>query len=736
MPKESPSNPYPKKVDLNNCDKEPIHLIGKIQNHGILIVGEIDTQKITHSSENCDTLFNQKAKEIIDLSLSDLLSSPTIESLLNNLDSTNFNYLSFQINNIQVDACAHRVDGYFIIEFEPIEDQIDTAVQQLMLNKIVSTIGSINDSNTLNDYMANAIKSHVGYDRVMIYQFDAQWNGSVVAEAKEEHLEAWLGLNYPSTDIPVPARRLFYNEQTRIIKDVFAPTVNIISKSELDLNNELDLSRSEYRATSPIHIEYLINMKVGATLTMPIVSGKKVWGLIACHHYSPKSIPYKKRLSLKFFTKFFANQIQINKSDKLLNLIKSSSFIRGELINQIVKSWNIPNGLSQYKYTVNHLTDSEGAAICIGDNITFLGECPSGKETKSIIERIKLITNENIYYTHNLISDFPEAKSFKKVASGVLCIFISESRSDAILWFKPEITETVYWAGKPQAKSTEKNVRLSPRKSFEKWKQIQEGFSESWKENEIAVVQEFRKNVLNFVTQKYDEIKLLNKKLKKAYEELESFSYSVSHDLRAPLRGIDGFAQIIKEDYFESLDDFGKSSIETIIDSVKKMNILIDDILAYSELDQKRIQYQKFSIFNLFKEEIAIFSVNYPDAKATIKNTLPDIYGDQNVVRLLVRNLLENAFKYSSKESNSTIEIGVVQKDTFYVKDNGIGFDPKHSQQIFKVFNRLNNDQFRGSGIGLSIAKRVVERHNGKIWSESELGTGATFYFKLNLKNE
>ncbi len=732
MSKASPSNIYPKKVDLNNCDKEPIHLIGKVQNHGILIAGFSSSKKITRCSENCDRLLKKTAKTLLDTPLNDLLPASTIDLLFNELDSSSANYLSTQINSTQVDMILHLSGEEFILEIEEVGSIVNSSTQQLEVTKIVSMINNTKGFNALNDYVANAIKTHFGYDRVMIYQFDHEWNGNVVAEAKEDNLESWLGLHYPATDIPVPARRLFYNESTRIIKDVNAETTNIISVPHLQ---NLDLSKSEYRATSPIHIEYLKNMGVGATMTMPIVSGKIVWGLIACHHYSPKNISYTERVSCKFLAKFFASQVQINKTDEVLKTIKASSQIRGALISQIVESLNIHSGLSEKKYTLNDLTDSEGAAISIGKNIVRIGKCPSEEEITKITKRIKEISNDTIYYSDNFVKDFPEAKSFQNVASGIMCVFISESRKEALLWFKPEIVETVFWGGKPQEKSTDNNVKLSPRKSFKKWKEIQNGFSKPWKEHEIAAVKEFRKNVLNFVTQKYDEIKILNNKLKKAYEELESFSYSVSHDLRAPLRGIDGFAQVIKEDYFDSLDDFGKSSIDTIIDSVKKMNMLIDDILSYSGLDQKRIQYQKFEIQTLFNEEIIILSKEYPNTKIFFDTPLPEVYGDPSVITLLVRNLLENALKYSSREPHPEIRIGVQEKDTFYIKDNGIGFDQKHSENIFKVFNRLNNT-FKGSGIGLSISKRVIDKHKGKIWAKSEEGKGAIFYFNLNQENE
>ncbi len=731
MSKEAPTSIYPKNVDLNNCDREPIHLIGKIQSHGFLIAGPLATKTISHCSHNCDRLFHQKPDQLFGLPISELLPESVIEQLFAELKGNTVNFLPFEINQIKVDIIAHLSDEDFILEFEIVETRTDVIAQQLMLTRLVSTISNMKNGEELNDYLANVMKTHFGYDRVMILQFDHEWNGSIVAEAREEELPSWLGLHYPNTDIPVSTRRLLRMEITRMVANVGDTPVSILADPKIAYK-DLDLSRSELRGVSPVQIEYLTNMKVGATMNVPILTGESVWGVVLCHHYSPKSISYNERLSYKFLAKFFATQLQINRSDEMLRKIKSSSLIRAELINQIIDGWNIPEGLSQHQYTLNDLTDSTGAAIYIGDKITLVGTCPTAAQVLALIKQIRTKAEESWYWSNNISKDFPEAQAFKASASGVLCTFISKSNKEALLWFKPELKETVYWAGKPQDKSgLGKEVKISPRKSFEKWKQIQDGVAAPWKENEIAVVKEFRKDVINFVAQKYDEVKLLNRKLKKAYQELESFSYSVSHDLRAPLRGIDGFAQIIKEDYYEALDDFGKSSIETIINSVHKMNTLIDDILAYSGLDQKRIRYRQLSIQQLWEEEITTFTNQYPNTEVQIEKPLPEVYADATLLVLLLRNLLDNAFKYSAKAPRPKILIGAEAEDVFYIRDNGIGFDPKHNEQIFKVFHRLDHDNFKGSGIGLSIAKRVIDKHNGKIWGKSEVGKGATFYFQL-----
>jgi len=690
MSNSSPSSIYPKDIDLNNCDNEPIHLVGRIQNHGVLLAIDKETMLINRCSENCAILFSKKASELLNTPIQNIISNNILTSIFENFDDNKVNFTPGEINNQLVDVITHTINDEYLLEFE-FQSKIDDSLQrQLMLTEVISS----------------------------------------------DHLQSWLGLNYPSTDIPVPARKLFAYNIVRIIKEVAADTVPILSKSNLNAQKDLDLSRSELRAVSPIHIEYLTNMKVGATLTLPILMGDTVWGLVSCHHYNSRHISYRDRLSCKFITQFFANQLQINKSESLLQNIKDSSFIRSELINQIINSWNIPKGLLSEKYTLNNLANCTGAAIVIENKVYSIGECPTEGQVIDLIDKVRLMTTNQIYYTNELEKITPTANAYKNIASGVMIAFISKVKDDALLWFKPEENKTVFWAGKPTKNSTtDKSSRLSPRKSFEKWQENQAGKSKPWSDIEIAAIEEFRNNIIHFVNQKYDEIKSLNVKLRKAYVELESYSYSISHDLRAPLRGIDGFAQIIKEDYYDTLDNFGKTSIETIINSVKKMNMLIDDILAYSGIEQKSLQYQKLSIKDIIRDDINNLSKEYPKTNIIFETTLPNIYADKIMITQLFRNLLGNAFKYASKKENPEIKIGALPENVFYITDNGVGFDQKQSEKIFKVFNRLHDDEFEGTGIGLAIAKRVVNRHNGEIWTESQEGKGATFYFKLNQEN-
>lgn len=254
-------------------------------------------------------------------------------------------------------------------------------------------------------------------------------------------------------------------------------------------------------------------------------------------------------------------------------------------------------------------------------------------------------------------------------------------------------------------------------------------------------------NILSDYNDKNEELtnsgKLLEEKveertheLKKSNEELESFSYSVSHDLRAPLRAINGYASVLKEDFFDKLNDEGKRTIETIVRNATKMAGLIDDILMFSQLGRQQLQLEEIDMNRAFESAISDSLKEKGDRDVEIRiDKLATASGDRSMVNQLIFNLVSNAFKYSRHQEKTIIEIKGIESDKGYVysvKDNGVGFNMAYKSKLFGVFQRLHKErEFEGTGVGLAIAQRVVSHHKGEIWANSDIGKGATFYFTL-----
>jgi signal transduction histidine kinase len=229
--------------------------------------------------------------------------------------------------------------------------------------------------------------------------------------------------------------------------------------------------------------------------------------------------------------------------------------------------------------------------------------------------------------------------------------------------------------------------------------------------------------------------------LRSANKELEAFSYSVSHDLRAPLRAIDGFSQILLEDHREKLNKEGRRVLDIIRDNTGRMGELISDLLTFSRLGRKEIIKTKINMENLARAIFEELRSATPQGKfKTMINALPSAFGDESLIREVLTNLISNAIKFSKNEKSPVIEVGGKlenNENIYYVKDNGAGFDMKYSDKLFGVFQRLHSQQeFKGTGVGLAIVRRIIERHGGRVEAEGKVGKGATFYFTLPKKGE
>ncbi|WP_370174765.1 ATP-binding protein [Leeuwenhoekiella palythoae] len=731
-----PTSLYPKEVTLTNCDREPIHILGKIQNQGYLIACDASSHIVNYCSDNIAQILDKSPEALLGQPLKAVFDEVQTQQLLETKVAEKATPIHTTIDGQQYAMLAHLNEGNLVIEFEPLEVDANAFEYQNQLAEIVSKLNGAGEEQRMCDVTADLIKEFFGYDRVMIYRFDENWDGIVVSEARESHLESWLGLRYPASDIPQQARKLFLRQGVRIIADVKSTPVSIQALGGKEQENPIDLSLSETRASSPIHIEYLENMNVGASLTAAIISKGTLWGLIACHHYSPKFVDFYKRQSCKFLTQIFSSQLVLLSSNILLQKVNEASKTRSLLMEKITKNWNVHKGLTKGSHTMLDLTQAHGAAVFLDGKLKRVGITPDKEQILALINRLKPLEQDEVITTQ-LTKDLPELQDLKAKASGVMCLFLSNLKKDAILWFKSEKIETVNWAGNPDKLSAlDSNERLTPRKSFEAWSIQEECKSAPWEDYEIVAARALKQDISQIILEKYDEIKGLHNLLQIAYEDLETFSYSVAHDLRAPLRGIDGFAHIIKEDYFDQLDEFGKSSIDTIIGSATKMNQLIDDILAFSMVSQSEMNKDKFSMNKLVNDVLGILPISqdYPSVSITVAPQMPQAYGDRNMIAQVLQNLLTNALKYTRAVDQPQITIGFKEhqnKGFYFVQDNGIGFDQSHEKRIFRLFNRLVGDEYEGSGIGLTIAKRIIKKHKGTIAVISKPGEGSIFLFNL-----
>lgn len=734
---------------LTSCDKEPIHTPGKIQAHGYLLAVNKNDFHITYLSENFSALTGKSIAEMLTGDINLLQNSNSQVQLKNahltqlkdfvaEESETKLPPLSVKIKNKPYFLLAHKSGDDLVIEFEPGDNSHADELQQM----IGYSVSQILEGNTIARSLQNAakqIKQIIGYERVMVYKFWDDCHGEVVAEEKEPAQDAFMGLHYPATDIPKQARELYKINFVRIIADVSSEAVALIAAGRELADKPLDLTHSTLRAVSPVHIEYLKNMEVMASFSISLIVNNELWGLIACHNSTPKFIDYKAREGAKLIGQILSSSVEYKTNEEGKDALRSFNNASLEILRYLQTNDKLADALTQPAYNLLNVTEAKGAAVIFDNDITLLGQTPGEKEVEHLVSWLIKNNHQQIYATDSLLSEYSDGEAIKETASGLLACELFKEMGEYILWFKPERLKTISWAGNPhkQEKVNEKGeVKISPRESFATWTEQVRNTSEPWNRNEFAAVLKLREYIIQAVNQKANQIRMLNEKLQVAYDELDTFSFTISHDLKTPLASVKNYSEILLEEN-NNFNENEVAILRRIIKGAERMNTLINEVLAYSRIGRKEVNPELVNMKSLIDEIVSDLKniYNNPQAEINIGNT-PDISGDKTMILQVFTNLLSNAVKYSAKNNKPVVKINgedMGQEIIYSVSDNGIGIDISFGNQIFEIFKRLNNAiSFEGSGVGLSIVKRIIEKHRGKIWYESELGNGTVFYVSLN----
>lgn len=752
-------------VDLTNCDKEAIHIPGSIQPHGLLFVLEEPDLKILQVSNNTYTLIGIHSHDLLGKILEDILDLQQIQSIRKCLtsDFESINPLKLSIINqdriLNFDGIIHRSDDALILELEPSISKEDSGFFKFhhLVKGTITKMQNAIDLHGLYQSIVKEVRKITGFDRVMVYLFDSEGAGTVIAEDKLESLSPYLGLHYPSSDIPQQAKQLYTLNLLRLIPDINYQPVELIPAHNPVANKPLDLSLSVLRSVSPIHIKYLRNMGVTASMSISLIREKKLWGLIACHHSSPKYLTYEVRTACEFLGQIMSLELAAKEENEDLEYKIKLKSIQAKFIESIPQEENLVTALSKDKSNLLDLVNAQGVAVCVDGHWTIIGKTPQEADIKDLIEWVETKIHNNVFYTDSLPKIYPVAEKYKDIASGLLALSISNIQKNCILWFRPEVIQTVNWGGnpnKPVEVEQDGSLRLSPRQSFELWQETVRAKSISWKECEIDVALELRSAIVGIVLRNADELAKINVELERSNSELDAFAYIASHDLKEPLRGIHNYSSFLIEDYADVLTEDGVAKLQTLVRLTQRMEDLIDSLLHFSRLGRVELLMQKTNLNELLKNVIDVLSISLKDINVDIRipRPLPVIRCDRVQVSEVFSNLIGNALKYNDKVDR-WIEIGFLdsveqsenpytegedkkldEELVFYVRDNGIGIREKHQETIFRIFKRLHppNKYGGGTGAGLTIAKKIVERHGGKIWVSSTYGEGSTFYFTLH----
>ena len=632
-------------VDLTNCDREPIHLLGAIQPIGFLLALSSDL-KIQRVSANAGDFLNCDSLELIGQSIGDLFGSELIHSLRNRLSLLEggggveriFGCL-LQPGCKLFDIAIHVSGGLIIFEAEPSSDEHGDAT-----NTVRSMIARLDRAETTDSFLnegARLIRALTGYDRVMVYRFADDGSGEVAAEACRSGIGSFKGLHYPPSDIPAQARKLYTINLLRVIADVNAAPVPILPAENHEAQ-PLDLSLSVLRSVSPIHIEYLKNMGVGASMSISIIVDDKLWGLFACHHYDARKLTFERRSVCELFAQMFSMRLESRERKETVEYERRARDISDQLLGAVASDETLLNDPDWLGDILRNAIPADGVGVWINNTAAFSGNVPEPAEFRQIIEALKQLEDGRVVATDNVASLLPIDGHRNQVA-GLLAIPISRSARDYVVLFREELIRSVRWGGDPH-KPVEygpNGPRLTPRESFAEWKELVEGRSRPFTRSEIRVAETLRATLIEVVLRMADEATMQRQQ---ANERQELLIAELNHRVRNILGVIRGLIRQSKpaDDNIENFVSLIDGRIHAL---ARAHNQITDD------------HWGPAPIQALIDAEAAAFLADQPDRIRTSGGFVllnPQAY---STMALVIHELVTNSAKYGSLSAGGTVDL-------------------------------------------------------------------------------
>lgn len=623
-------------LDLTNCDREPIHIPGRIQSFGYLIAVSTDWT-ISHVSANVGELLGVSPTQLVGAALVRFVRTEALHDIRSRVQMLVGRDAVERMFGIQVvegddpfDVAVHVSADTIIIEMERhggSEEHERTRYVQPMVERIGQT-GTVRQ---LCEVATRHLKVLTGFDRVMAYRFAPDDTGEVVAEAKRADLEVFLGLRYPAADIPRQARELYRRNLLRIISDIDDPGVGIIAGPG---GQPLDLSMSTTRAVSPIHIEYLRNMGVGASMSVSIIKRGKLWGLFACHHYSPRILTYELRSAVELFGQLFSFVLDQKETDAERRGATRARQLNEELMERQADGNSIQSQFPAIVESIGSVIPCDGAICWMDGQFSALGHAPDRAEFGDLLQYINSQAVGVVSHSDNLSSVFPPAQPYAGRAAGLLVLPVSRNSRDCIVLFRQELVRTVSWAGRPEkvAEYGPNGPRLTPRKSFEAWQETVRGRCAPWTESEIAAAESLRLTLLEIVLRATD-LSMSERAL--LLERQEVLIAELNHRVRNILNLIRGLLSQSSKDAIDVA-----TFIEIMGGRVQALARAHDQIT--------RQHWSPASLKTMIATEVAAYLASHTDR---ISVAGPDAMLEPNAfvtVSLVIHEMITNAAKYGA----------------------------------------------------------------------------------------
>jgi light-regulated signal transduction histidine kinase (bacteriophytochrome) len=496
-------------IDLDNCAREPIHIPGSVQPRGVLLVVRDDGGVVLQASENVATVLGRPVDAVLGAPLGDVLGVPAARVVLEQLaavpDHRTRNPGLVEIatadGTVQLDVVVHRPPPatladpgpVFVVELEPADGPrpLTYGTTYESVRDAIADLNRAGELTELYDIAARHVRRLTGFDRVMIYRFDAEYNGEVVAEAKRRDLEPFLGLHYPASDIPAQARAMYEKSWIRLISDVEYTPVPVVPTVDPLTGRPLDLTYATLRSVSPVHCEYLRNMGVRASMSISLLRDGKLWGMVACHHYSgPHAPSYGVRAAAEFLGVALSARLVAQVEEDALAESRRAS---GVLARLVAASRDEEVRLAQALTRTDDLltlVPADGVVVSVGTDVLTRGEVPDLGSCRALAAWASSV--DELLATDRLPEE-PGAPDVPGVAGAVA---LALPDGGTVVWLRGEVVRTVDWGGDPHHKMIAvpegDGVRLGPRQSFDLWREQVRGRALPWDDQHVQNAADLR----------------------------------------------------------------------------------------------------------------------------------------------------------------------------------------------------------------------------------------------------
>ena len=730
-------------IDLTNCDREPIHIPGSIQPHGVLLVMTEPDLEIIQASENVIDHIGMRTEDVLTRPLSALFDQSSVEAVRTALSGGPWeraNAIRIVTSGKPFDAIVHRHEGAAIVELEPASAVSAEDMEHHPLRQTLIRVQDVDTVRELANIVVEEVKRVTGFDRVMFYRFNEVGDGSVDAESVEPGLEPYLGLHYPASDIPQQARQLYLENRLRIIADARSRPARIVPTLRPDTGAPLDLRFAVLRSVSPIHLEYMANMGLRASMSIALVVRDRLWGLISCaNHTGPRPVAQYLRVACDFLGRLTSLQIDALE-DREAAARRTSSQVTASQLSDAMRTDddatdNVLEKLLARSGELLRLVDAEGVAVVEGTGKPITaGRTPPPAFIQEIAKWLEDRTSP--FSTASLATQFPAAAVAKNVASGLLTFALPGQPLRRLLWFRPEIVRTVTWGGDPRKPAKrDDSMRLHPRASFAAWQEEVRLQSHPWTDGDLAAAEDLRRYAL--------EIDLERQVLRasRAVFARDEILAIVSHDLRNPLGVVQMDAAHLKTWEVPGNKDISsklRASADRILRSVSLMSRLIADLLDMAKIDAGRLDLRREPEPSraLIGDALSILEPLANAKQITFEKELteaPPVNADRDRIFYVLSNIIGNAIKFTPEGGTITLRTERRRSELLIiVDDSGPGIP---SEELPHVFDRYHHGPASrdGTGLGLYIAKGIVVAHGGSIWAEAAAGGGSRFCLTLPL---